>query len=176
MLKAKKYFTIIELLVVVAIISILAALILGGVAAARESARETQAKTDVQMLALAIENYKSTYKTYPFDSASGADANVTTTTTGTADDGMLYALWGPGTWGIGNARKQKFYKNSGKELSSGEFELRDPWGNLYQVYYDGNYDNQISSGDGSDISGTVAVYTQSSKSNDYIRSWTTEKD
>jgi prepilin-type N-terminal cleavage/methylation domain-containing protein len=156
MLKTKKHFTIIELLVVIAIISILAALILGGVASARESARQTQAKTECQQLAAAIEQYLSTYKIFPVvDPSIDTDSNDTV---------MLEVLQG------NNARKIIFYKNSSSSVSI-------PWdqNKYYTISFDDDYDTQVA-GDNGNISGTVAVWTNQTKDNDTIRSWTTDVD
>ena len=162
MLKAKKYFTIIELLVVVAIISILAALILGGVAAARNSARQTQATADINMLAGAIESYRSTYKTFPYDTAPAAGSDKQVTTEAGSDDGMFAALQGT------NARNQIFLKNT-------KTEMKNPWGSdFYTINFDSTYDAKIEDDNSAQISGNVAVWT--ANSNETIRSWTTDKD
>lgn len=57
--------TLIELLLVVAIIGTLVALLLPAVQAARESARRTTCLNNMKQLGLAIANYESTHENYP---------------------------------------------------------------------------------------------------------------
>ncbi len=58
-------FTLVELLVVVAIIGILIALLLPAIQQARESARRIQCTSNLKQLALATQNYESTHKRLP---------------------------------------------------------------------------------------------------------------
>lgn len=58
-------FTLVELLVVMAIIGILVGLLLPAIQAARESARRTQCSNNLRQVALGVLNYESTYRCLP---------------------------------------------------------------------------------------------------------------
>jgi prepilin-type N-terminal cleavage/methylation domain-containing protein len=66
-------FTLVELLVVVSIIAVLAALVTPAVMRARASARNAAIKVEIDMLHMALMNYKNEYGSFPpCESAAGA--------------------------------------------------------------------------------------------------------
>lgn len=63
-------FTLIEMLVVVAIIGLLSSVVVVGVGTARKQARDTRRISDIRQIQNALENYYSTNNAYPADQAA----------------------------------------------------------------------------------------------------------
>ena len=85
MRKNRGGFTLIELLVVIAIIAVLIALLLPAVQAAREAARRAQCLNNLKQIGIAVANYESSFRVFPF--AKGLSY------VGTVPGAAAYARW-----------------------------------------------------------------------------------
>ncbi len=112
MTKTRKYsgFTLLEIIVVVAIIAILAAYIAPKVAGRVDDARISKAKSDIRVLESSLELYKLDNFTYP-----------------TTDQGLGALVNKPSGENTRNWREGGYIKKLNK----------DPWGNDYQYQFPG---------------------------------------
>lgn len=98
----KRYnFTLVELLVVIGIISILAGLVLGAVSLSQSSARNTQAKSDMASIILALRGVETTYGKLTVFTKDGGDngykyGGFKAVVLNTSDTGDFICLGQPG--------------------------------------------------------------------------------
>lgn len=141
-------FTLIELLIVVAIIGILASLAFPAVNGALQSSKKAQARNDVHQLAAAVKNYQAEYGRLPSTQA-GSDSSVDNKT-------LIDALTTTNTL---NPRGIVFFEPKATKSKKGGLDsdgkYYDPWGKEYNIQLDTSYDNKIT--DGSAYFTTVIV-------------------
>ncbi len=130
-------FTLVELLIVIAIIAILAGLAFPAVQGAMKSGRKSQARNDVHQLAAAVRAFQLEYGRLP-TTASGSD------NTNADNASIIRALTGADT--TLNPRSIVFFE--AKQAKGGKGGLdggvyKDPWGNAYSFMLDTSYDNKI---------------------------------
>jgi prepilin-type N-terminal cleavage/methylation domain-containing protein len=100
---ARRGFTLVELLVVVAIIAVLVSLLLPAVQAAREQARRSQCTNNLKQIVLALHNYHSSHDSFP--GAYGARNASTFLIYPT------YGAWSPQTLLLPFIEQQQVYNN-----------------------------------------------------------------
>ena len=144
-------FTLVEMLVVIAIIAILAAILIPTVARAKTKAKAATAKIQISEITAAINSYKNDYERYPMP--KGISPNPWGDVTFTSDLGSIYdnarmmeILTNPNH--ERNPKKNKYLdvKESGEPAAnrfpglSSEGRYLDPFGNEYVISMDKNRD------------------------------------
>lgn len=138
-MKSSRAFTLIELLIVIAILGILMALLFPAVNGALDSARKAQAKNDVTQIATAITAYETEYGRLP-------SGNITT-----VNSTLVAALIG-GSGNTDNPRQITFLEvqaaKKGKSGTNASGAFVDPWGEEYKIKMDNDtdttpYDNRL---------------------------------
>ncbi len=187
--RAKSGFTLVELLVVISIIIVLAAMSFGAAQMAMNKARKTQALADISAIEQSIERFFSEYSRFPNISSQSDEVQ----TTGEAGVELLTILLGkeetgtsmqnprqiPFLSGIKEGKRNRGGIIYGQGGSSASIEgLYDPWGNPYVILMDDDYDDEIRD---PIKSGTiirnrkVVVYTLGNDkqpgTNDDVKSW-----
>ncbi|MDF7797860.1 type II secretion system protein GspG [Pontiellaceae bacterium B1224] len=92
----RRGFTLLELLAVMAILAILAGLGAGGYQLARRSAKEGQAKAEIEQLRTALEEYRVEYGRYPEQFSAGNFSSIAeiSTLSDLTDTMVLNDPWG----------------------------------------------------------------------------------
>lgn len=181
----RKCFTLVELLIVIAIIAILAGLLLPAIGKVKDKAKKVKAKSEANTLVIAIKSYESTYGLLPWTCGDDASpcahtpprdaiwydwAAAGTDTHKTRYDTLMMILTktniGTSTDStLGNTRNVRFldvpngFTNTLKETDPKTGSYRDPWGNRYGIAMDLNYDNKVQIDGVSDVQGTVFVWS-----------------
>jgi len=138
-------FTLLELIVVIAIIVVLAGLLFPAVQSILDRAKKVQAKNDLTQIVTAVNAFYTEYGRYP-TTVTGADASYGV---GFTSSKVLFDELRAKTATL-NTRQIVFISPpedgsqanpKGKIGSDGQFH--DPWGTAYGISIDADYDNQV---------------------------------
>ncbi len=142
-------FTLVELLTVIAIIALLAAILVPTTAAVRTSAKRAKTKVQFGQWAVAMEQFRQEYGYYP--AIDGGTGRVNPDVFAGALTGRTLAGRAPATASqlAGNLRQLRFYCITEGELDESGAKLADAFGNTdIAVIYDKNDDGMVDSADG----------------------------
>ncbi len=128
---SQKGFTIVELLIVIVVIGILAALVLNTFSGVQKRARDTQRQTDVNAIATQLEVYYNDNGTYPLATGitvpnfKGIDAGALQPpqSTQTGLKAVSAAPTASGDFGVGTAEQYLYMCESGSGTSCGAYTL-----------------------------------------------------
>ena len=162
-----RYFTLVELLTVIAVIAILAGIAIPVVVGMQSKGRETSARADMNSIKMALTQFKADYSIWPvapastdtllrakFKSEDSGDkykdsqndsmiAELTTFNTAPKDNAP-----DPKTSFTYNTKRRKYLDAPAKPVTpvaggSAGFMKLDPWGRRYNIAIDTNYDKRL---------------------------------
>ena len=143
----KSFFTLVELLTVIAIIIVLAGILLPAISGSLKKADVTKARAQMTTLANAIKQYQSTYGRLPIPTRTPTAYSDGDALTSTEYTKLILTLQNETKSGVlsaaqlttANPKKIKFLDIVGNEPG----EYKDPWDEDFQVFMDANYDDKI---------------------------------
>ncbi len=151
--RARNAFTLIEMLVVIAIIGILAAILTPALRSAFEKAKKSRAQTEVNAIKTSIQGFLNDYSKLPITgSHGGADQDY-------RDSKPIIRILTANDTTINSRRI--VYLETTTAATDGTFN--DPWGVQYAIKLDNNYDGRI------DNYATIAIVYSGGPDKDFAK-------
>ena len=144
-----KGFTLVELLIVITVIAILAALVLRTAGFVQEKGARSRAESEIAAISAALESYKADNGDYPIGTAS---------TNSSSTDRLLYTNLMPATG--------KVYFEFTKGMTNSSGAVVDPFGNGYGYQYPGQ-----ASRSGTNFFDLWSTANKGALSNAWIKNW-----
>jgi prepilin-type N-terminal cleavage/methylation domain-containing protein len=163
--KTGRAFTLLELMVVIAIIMILATLALPAIGRIREKAKIEQTRIVCSQVALACRDYMLQYGKWPdmTEAPLGCGTGLNPDYYREVDDSFIHLLRGgdngnnPPCDTQGNPKKTVFMEISPKLIVGGK--LVDRWNNPIRVKFDADFNNFLTIKDQGQLNTAVAVWS-----------------
>lgn len=138
-------FTLVEMLVVVAIIALLAAILVPSLGVAQKTARNRKADLECNSIKTAVDQFFAEFHYMPWKVSNDKDrvGDDKWATSAADQQGVIEMLQGENK--LGKSYLDISSRGSGKGSSdeSGKGVFLDPWGNVYRIGLDRNLDQQI---------------------------------
>lgn len=174
----RQFFTLVELLLVIAIIAILAGIAIPVVGGMNKKGRETKARAEINAIVTAIKQYEADYGTLPFIPSSNPENDIFITKTDppakTTGGGYDYAYdevmailmnlppdgkdYSDSAYKrLGNPKRKRYLDPPAKTVKTEEgkngYYFLDPWGRRYNIALDTGYDGKVNLGNCKDKAG-----------------------
>jgi len=143
-LRNRSAFTLIELLIVIAIIALLAGLAIPAVTGALQSGKKAQARNDVQQIAAAIKAFQLEYGRLPTSTVAandGAESWYSDTEAAELFNALTAKNSELNPRGVVFLEARSTQNNKGGLSSEGVFY--DPWGKSYGIKLDESYNGKL---------------------------------
>ncbi len=165
----RRFFTLVELLLVIVIIAILAGIAIPVVGGMNRKGKETKARAEINAIITAIKQYEADYGTLPFIPLEDADDDVFITKTDLPDkeknskyacayDEIMARLMNLPPDGedysksdynrpAGNPKRKRYLDPPAKTVKTEDgkngYYFLDPWGRRYNIALDTGYDGKV---------------------------------
>jgi len=143
-------FTLVELLIVITVIAILAALTLNVAGYINDKAARERARTEIESIGAALASYKAEHGDYPFSASPQTNSGST--------DQTLYTNLSPLTG--------KVYFEFPKGMTNANKAIIDPFGNGYGYQYPGATNRS-----GTNFYDLFSTANKGTDSNAWIKNW-----